>query len=95
MAKFCKVAVMHRSWLVGWGSTLMLRTYIALKGLAPYNEGSFYVQESNGDLTWDHYLNSSPINFCSLENSKVLGPGIKPALSSSEAYIAISSNDAK
>src|SRR5277367_3116807 len=32
-----------------------------LKGMAPYNEGSFYVQESKGDLTRDHYLRSPPI----------------------------------
>src|SRR5277367_3962266 len=29
--------------------------------MAPYNQGSFYVQESKGDLTRDHYLNSPPI----------------------------------
>src|SRR5277367_2886078 len=26
--------------------------------MAPYNDGSFYVQESNEDLTRDHYLSS-------------------------------------
>ena len=29
--------------------------------MSPYSEGSFYAQESKGDLTRDHYLNSSPI----------------------------------
>src|SRR5277367_244888 len=36
----------------------------ALKGMSvmsPYSEGSFYAQESKGDLTLDHYLNSPPI----------------------------------
>ena len=46
------------------GATLILPTLPgwALKGMAPYNEGSFTVQESKEDLTRDHYLSSSPID---------------------------------
>src|SRR4030081_1159127 len=43
-----------------------------------YSKGSFYVQESNGDLTRDHYLSSPPIeqcskDFCTPENPNGFG----------------------
>src|SRR5277367_3647292 len=54
--------------------------------MAPYNEGSFTYKRAMGDLTRDHYLNSHPIEpsfegiFAHPKKSKVLGPGIEPAL---------------
>ena len=53
--------------------------------MVPYNEGSFYGQESNGDVTRDLYLSSPPIEpslngiLAHPKNSKVLGPGFEPA----------------
>src|SRR5277367_1374098 len=59
--------------------------------------GFFNLQESNGDLTRDHYLNSPPIEpsvteFLLTRNSKVLGQGIEPALLSKDESSELSSH---
>src|SRR5277367_3164740 len=66
-----------------------------LKVMTPYNEGSFTSckRAMRNLYTWHDYLSSyNPSdravrvrNFCSLDNVKVLGPGIEPAMLSSEA----------